>query len=241
MVADAIVGRWLVVVCGSVALGLFARHLGVLRRASEDRFQRGFADSPIGMAIITPGLALARGQRRALRDARAQARGAGRPVAGRGHPPGRHRAQPRGRRPRAAGTGHQHFVKRYLRPDGEVVWAAVESIFVPGRRGDGWFYAHVQDITAQRAAQEAVERQARQQAAVAALGRYALEEQDLEAVMDRVARDASPRRSRSSCAPSSRSRRSGSALRLAAGDGWPEGQVRRALVPNGPRARSATR
>src|SRR5829696_10466736 len=51
--ADAIVGRWLVVVCGCVALGLFARHLGVLRRASEDRFRRGFVDSPIGMAIIS--------------------------------------------------------------------------------------------------------------------------------------------------------------------------------------------
>src|SRR5688500_18347937 len=38
VVADAIAGRWLVVVCGCIALGLFARHLGALRRASEDRF-----------------------------------------------------------------------------------------------------------------------------------------------------------------------------------------------------------
>src|SRR5215212_614945 len=53
VVADAIVGRWIVVVCGCVALGLFARHLGALRRASEDRFRRGFVDSPIGMAIIS--------------------------------------------------------------------------------------------------------------------------------------------------------------------------------------------
>ena len=53
VVADALAGRWIVVVCGSVALGLFARHLGLLRRASEDRFRRGFADSPVGMAIIS--------------------------------------------------------------------------------------------------------------------------------------------------------------------------------------------
>src|ERR687896_695539 len=53
VVADAVAGRWIVVVCGTIALGLFARHLGMLRRASEDRFRRGFADSPVGMAIIS--------------------------------------------------------------------------------------------------------------------------------------------------------------------------------------------
>jgi hypothetical protein len=52
VVADAIAGRWLVVVGGSIALGLFARHLAALRRESEDRFRRGFAESPIGMAIL---------------------------------------------------------------------------------------------------------------------------------------------------------------------------------------------
>src|SRR5215207_4749599 len=51
--ADALAGRWLVVVCGSVALGLFARHLGALKRESESRFRRGFADSPVGMAILS--------------------------------------------------------------------------------------------------------------------------------------------------------------------------------------------
>src|SRR5215216_6644964 len=34
-IADALVGRWLVVVGGSVALGLFSRHVAALRRASE--------------------------------------------------------------------------------------------------------------------------------------------------------------------------------------------------------------
>ena len=132
-----------------------------------------------------------------------------------------------------SGTAQQEFVKRYVRPDGEIVWAAVDSIFVPGRRGEGWFYAHVQDITAQRAAQEAVARQARQQAAVAALGRFALEEQDLEAMMDRVARTVAETLGLELCAVFEVTPR-GSALRLVAGVGWPEGQVRRALVPAGP-------
>src|SRR5215208_5921440 len=37
VVADAVAGRWIVVVAGSVAIGLFSRHLAALRRASEDR------------------------------------------------------------------------------------------------------------------------------------------------------------------------------------------------------------
>jgi len=231
--ADAIVGRWLVVVCGCVALGLFARHLGVLRRASEDRFRRGFVDSPIGMAIISADwrwlevndtLCATLGRTREDLIGRAPAEVT--------HPDDV--AQSRAVVDRArAGKAHQNFVKRYVRPDGEVVWAAVESIYVPSRRGEGWFYAHIQDITERRSAQEAVARQTRQQAAVAALGRFALEEQDLEAVMDRVAEvvaetlelelaavfELTPRRS---------------ALRMVAGSGWPEGQVRRALIPSAP-------
>ena len=101
------------------------------------------------------------------------------------------------------------------------------------RRGDGWIYAHVQDITASGRRSEAVARQARQQAAVAALGRFALDEQDLEAVMDRVAETVAETLEIELCEVLEITPR-GSALRLVAGVGWPEGQVRRALVPAGP-------
>src|SRR5215218_9677274 len=211
--ADALAGHWLVVVFGSIALGLFARHLGALRRASESRFRRGFADSPVGMAIISADWRWLE-----VNDALCAILG-------------RTREELIGRTP--AGAAHQGFVKRYVRPNGEVVWAAVESIFVPGRRGDGWFYGHVQDITAERAAREAVARQTRQQSAVAELGRFALEEQDLEAMMDRVARTVAETLELEICAVYEVTPR-GSALRLVAGVGWAEGQVRRALVPSGP-------
>ena len=233
VIADAVVGRWLVVVGASVALGLFARQLGILRRASEDRFQRGFTDSPVGMAILSVDW-------RWLDVNDALCRTLGRPrEALVGHSP-REYTHPddiaisrevvdRGQR----GVRHQHFIKRYLRPDGEVVWAAVESIWVPAPRGDGWFYAHVQDITAERAAQEAIERHSRQQATVAALGRHALEEQDLEEVMDRAAATVAETLGADLCAVWEVTPHD-SALRLAAGHGWPDGQVRRALVPAGP-------
>ena len=233
VIADAVVGRWLVVVGASVALGLFARQLGILRRASEDRFQRGFTDSPVGMAILSVDW-------RWLDVNDALCRTLGRPREELvGHSP-REYTHPddiaisrevvdRGQR----GVRHQHFIKRYLRPDGEVVWAAVESIWVPAQRGDGWFYAHVQDITAERAAQEAIERHSRQQATVAALGRHALEEQDLEEVMDRAAATVAETLGADLCAVWQVTPHD-SALRLAAGHGWPDGQVRRALVPAGP-------
>jgi diguanylate cyclase (GGDEF)-like protein/PAS domain S-box-containing protein len=233
VVADAIAGRWIVVVCGSVALGLFARHLAALRRASEDRFRRGFADSPVGMAIISADWRWLE-----VNDALCKTLGrtreelVGRTPSEVTHPEDIAASRAVVDRARA-GVAHQQNVQRYVRPDGEVVWAAVESIFVPGRRGDGWFYAHVQDITAQRAAQEAVVRQTRQQAAVAELGRFALEEQDLEAMMDRVARTVAVTLGLELCEVFEVTPR-GSALRLVAGVGWPEGQVRRALVPSGP-------
>ena len=232
-VADALAGRWMVVVCGCIALGLFARHLAALRRFSEDRFQRGFADSPVGMAIISADWRWVE-----VNDALCRLLGRtreqliGRSPADATHPEdiGRSRAVvDRG----LAGSAQQQLVKRYLRPDGDVVWAAVDSIFVPARRGEGWFYAHIQDITAERAAQEAVARQARQQSAVAALGRFALDEQDLEAVMDRVAETVAATLAVELCEVFEITPR-GTALRLVAGIGWPDGLVRRALVPAGP-------
>jgi diguanylate cyclase (GGDEF)-like protein/PAS domain S-box-containing protein len=233
VMADALAGHWIVVVCSSIALGLFARHLGALRRVSESRFRRGFADSPVGMAIISADWRWLE-----VNDALCRMLGRSRDELV-GHSPAEVTYPDDIGRSRAvvdrtlAGAADQELLKRYVRPDGGVVWAAVHSIYVPGRRGEGWFYAHLQDMTAERQAQEAVARQARQQAAVAALGRYALEEQDLESVMDRVAQTVAETLELELSAVLEITPR-GSALRLVAGVGWPEGQVRRALVPAGP-------
>ncbi|MEZ0291282.1 MAG: diguanylate cyclase, partial [Solirubrobacteraceae bacterium] len=232
VVADALAGRWLVVVTGSIALGLFARHIATLRRRSEDRFRRGFAHSPVGTAILSQDWRWLE-----VNDAlcRMLARSREELV---GHSPGEvthpdDLPASRAITTRAlAGTPQQRLTKRYVRPDGEIVWATVDSIYVPGRRGDGWFYAHVQDITAERVAQEAIERQARQQAAVAALGRFALDEQDLESVMARVAETVAATLAVELCEVFEVTPR-GTALRLVAGFGWPDGQVRRVLVQAG--------
>jgi len=233
VVADALAGRWLVVVCGSIALGLFARHLAALRRVSEDRFRRGFAHSPVGMAIIGADWHWLE-----VNDALCRMLGRTREeLVGRSPDEATHPDDlpaSRAMLERAiGGAGKQELVKRYVRADGQVVWANVDSIFVPGRRGDGWFYAHIQDITRERAARAAVARHARQQAAVAALGRFALEEQDLDAVMDRVAATVAATLETELCEVLEITPR-GTALRLVAAVGWPDRQVRRALVPTGP-------
>src|SRR5215218_7404640 len=119
--ADALAGRWLVVVCSSIALGLFARHLGTLRRVSESRFRRGFADSPVGMAIVSADwrwLEVNDALCRVLGRSRSEL--IGRSPAEVTHPDdiGRSRSVV----DRAlGGAGHQEFVKRYVRPDGEIV------------------------------------------------------------------------------------------------------------------------
>ena len=54
MVADALAGRWLLVVTGSIALGLFARHIAhAAARAARTASGAASRDSPVGMAIIS--------------------------------------------------------------------------------------------------------------------------------------------------------------------------------------------
>ena len=169
------------------------------------------------------------------RHARPHARAADRPLARRGDPPRRPRRQPGRRRPRARRHARSsEMVKRYLRPDGEVVWAAVDSIYVPGRRGDGWFYAHVQDITAKRVAAggdraPGAPAGGRRGARPLRARRAGPRGGDGPRRRDRR-RDARRRALRGLRDHAARRRRCGSS----AGVGWPDGQVRRALVPAGP-------
>ena len=81
----------------------------------------------------------------------------------------------------------QTFVKRYVRPDGEIVWASVDSLRFDRRRGEPFFYCLIRDITAQQRAHARLSRQAAEQSAVARLGRFAIDEQDLDALTREVA------------------------------------------------------
>lgn len=78
--------------------------------------------------------------------------------------------------------------KRYVRPDGAVVWGLL-SISLVGGDGSGprYFFTQVQDITQRKRAEEEAQRRARQQAAVATLGSRALAGADPEALLTEAA------------------------------------------------------
>jgi diguanylate cyclase (GGDEF)-like protein/PAS domain S-box-containing protein len=222
--------RWFLCVATVTIVGLLVRRLVDLRRASDQRFVRGFADSSIGMGLLSADWrwfevndALCRMLGRTREEL------VGRSPAEITHPDDL--AKSREIVDRALGSPTQRaqtFTKRYVRPDGETVWTHVDSIFVKRDRREGYFFAQVRDVTAERRATEEHARQARQQAAAARLGRFALAEQDLDAVMEEVARVVAETLA---VEHTGVLELVGDELRLVAGVGWEPGTVRRATIP----------
>src|SRR3954468_8489317 len=233
--ADEAVPRWLLSVATVTVVGLLVGRLVDLRRASDERFVRGFADSSIGMGLLS-----AEWRWFEVNDALCRMLGRsreeliGRSPADITHPDDL--VQSRAIVDRALTSESeraQTFTKRYLCPDGSTVWTRVDSIFVkrPGR--ESYFFAQIRDVTAERRAQEEHARQARQQAAAARLGRFALAEQDLDAVMQEVAGVVAETLGVEHTGVLALSP-AGDELWLVAGVGWEPGTVRRAVIPAAP-------
>ncbi len=70
---------------------------------------------------------------------------------------------------RASGDGVVRVEKRYLRPDGTVVWAWLTIRHVPGPEGQTWTLAHVQDVTDRKRDELALRHSRQDMAAVAAV------------------------------------------------------------------------
>jgi PAS domain S-box-containing protein len=148
------------------------RRLAEVRlQESEERLASVFENAPIGMALVEPDLRISR-VNRALADflGRTPAALIGMSIAAVTHPDdlGADAAQftelTAGRR-----TSYR-MAKRYLRPDGSVVWGDLRATLLPSRPGEPPLpLGMVEDITEQRAATQ------RQQALEAALTRYNLQ------------------------------------------------------------------
>ena len=78
---------------------------------------------------------------------------------------------------RFGGLDPAPLVKRYIRPDGSLVDATVVSAVIEPDDGEPYFFSQLQDVTEQRRAE-------RQKAAIADLGRRALECSDVVAMME---------------------------------------------------------
>src|SRR5215207_1869195 len=148
--------RWFLCVATVTIVGLLVRRLVDLRRASDQRFVRGFADSSIGMGLLSADWhwfevndALCRMLGRPREEL------LGRSPAEITHPDDL--LQSRAIVDRALTSEAeraQTFTKRYLRPDGQTVWTHVDSIFVKRERREGYFFAQIRDVTAERHATE---------------------------------------------------------------------------------------
>ena len=228
---DVAFGVWLIAVATVVVTGTVIRQIVTARRASLDRLARGFADASIGMAVVSADWrwievndALCRLLARPREDL------VGHSPAEVTHPEdvGLSRSvvdQAIHERRRA-----QNFVKRYLRPDGEVVWASIDTLRYARRRGEPFFFCFIRDITAQQRAHDSLARRAAEQSAVARLGRFALGERDLGALMDEVASVVARTLEIDHCVVLELEV-GGEAVRVVAGVGVREGVLRRMRVP----------
>jgi diguanylate cyclase (GGDEF)-like protein/PAS domain S-box-containing protein len=158
----------------------------LIRRARLARLVRSFADASIGTAVVDADLRWVEVNGALCRLlGRSRDELVGHATSEVAHPEDLERAP-------AARTLHdgqpsQTWLQRFVRRDAEVVWASVESLRFEPRRSEPFFLYLISDVTAQQRARESLRRQARENAAVAWLGRLALDEQDLNAVLDEVA------------------------------------------------------
>ncbi len=138
----------------------------------SQRFERDFDDIAIGMMILTPQLRVMRVNAALCgllgRDAEQLV---GRSILDFTHPDDVQRSESR-----LKGNVETPLVKRYIRPDGSVVDAAVITALVEPDGVEPYFFSQLQDVTEQRRAE-------RQKAAIADLGRRALECTDVIALM----------------------------------------------------------
>lgn len=126
----------------------------------------------------------------------------------------------------SAGATTVLFENRYRRKDGTYIWLAWKSVPVPE---EGLIYAAARNVTEQKRAEQEIRARARQQEAVAELGRRALAEPDLSALMDETVEVVAQTLNLEYCEilellPN------GKTLLLSSGVGWKEGLVGNAAV-----------
>ena len=183
--ADLLVGRWLVAIATSLAVGLLVRRLTRFARSGETRFRRSFSDSSVAMALVSQD-----GGFMDVNDALCRLLGYERAALLTMSPfdvsPPEDAAQTRARLEQLAVTGvPQRFEKRCLRSSGESVWSSVDATLIQDS-ATTYFLLQAQDVTERKLAHERLHRLARQQSAVAALGRDGLASSDLDGLFERA-------------------------------------------------------
>ncbi|MEA2248753.1 MAG: hypothetical protein QOH46_3282, partial [Solirubrobacteraceae bacterium] len=180
-------GRWLVLVGTVVAAGVLVRRLARWMRERDDRFRRGFEDSPLGMSLVSTDLRYLE-----VNDALCALHGRSREellglnIHEVSHPDDRG-VTDTVTQSLHDGAARRSYEKRYLRPDGSEVLVSANSSTVSDESGRPlYFFSQTEDITERRRTEGELARRLRQQEAVARLGQVALRQSDLSALTDEV-------------------------------------------------------
>jgi diguanylate cyclase (GGDEF)-like protein/PAS domain S-box-containing protein len=181
--------RWLLVVVSVVVVGSLVRRLGGSLRESHARIQRGFEDSPLGLALVGIDQRLLEvNSALASMLGRTREQVAAMSIAELTHPEDRviiRDAVEAGLRDQEA---RWSFEQRYLHADGRAVPVRVNISLVRDGARPLYFFAQIEDITERRRHEAELARRARQQEAVARLGQVALRGQGgLNELMQEVA------------------------------------------------------
>jgi len=153
-----LIGMWVIAVSTVIIVGTLARRLSRALRDVDLRFQRGFVDSPVGAAFVSPDLVWLE-----VNDALASLLGrrrehlVGQSVLDFTHPSD---LSISGEMSRSPGDRTVEFEQRFLRPDGAVVWAAVSTSVITPEVGHPYQFSQYRDITEHKRDREALEHQA---------------------------------------------------------------------------------
>ncbi len=177
----ALGGMWFLAIATLVIVGLLVRHLARSLRHADERFRRGFEDSPVGAAFVHADLrfgevneALCTMLERRATDL------VGTSVLDYVHPEDVERALAL-RSALDEGRSTQ-FEMRVLRPGGEVLWTSVSWSRVRPEDGSAYDFGQFLDITERRRDREALARQAVHDALTGLYNRALFEERLTEAL-----------------------------------------------------------
>jgi diguanylate cyclase (GGDEF)-like protein/PAS domain S-box-containing protein len=155
--AGVLLGLWVMVVASVLVVGILVRHLGRTVRDVDQRFRRGFEDSPVAAAFldlelefveVNPALCNLLGR---TRDE----------LVGSSVLLVSHAGDVENARWLRAGPGRiVEDESRFLRPDGTIVWAEVAGSLVSPEIGAEYRFCQFRDVTAHRRDREALAHQA---------------------------------------------------------------------------------
>ena len=159
-------------------------------REAEERFRRAFEGAPIGMALVSPD-----GQFLRVNPILCELTGYSEPELLQRtfqqitHPQDVHVGMEQFERLLAGEIGAYQTEKRYVRPDGTVVWVMLSTSLVRDSAGRPLhFVSHMQDITERRQAHEELERLANEDPLTGLLNRRRFDE-ELERELHRLERE----------------------------------------------------